>query len=562
MTKPVRMLEPERDGTPRSMWPARLIGAVYLAWAMIVMWHAPRVPYADGWRFLGHFASADFPRDIFMPDNGHFEVIPNIVRVIELHLFDADQSLQVWIGIILFLASLYIGWRCIRGAASPERRAAAILAMVLGFCWLGNARTLAHANESVHAYAVLFFLCSGIGFLARQSGPVGMRNASMAAVCGFCAAISFGSGIAVFSGFLVIAIARQAPARSITVLLFSATASYLLIRSAGAGAAPELDPLRQLDLALRWLSAPWLHAAGPVVDPAVSNRLASPIARGALIPVAERWEAAMGPAALARWPYVAISAIGISILATVTYRSIRRGGDGSARLLGLGMSWFALSVGMMVATVRTAYFDIHPDQLMAPRYLVWSSLFWSGLAITLVAGTQWPRRALLTSIVASVTLLPSQFWTSQLAGDIRVVAGQTATAAAVGVIEPDLLTGETVAGDLARALPPLRRLGAAVFAWPETGMLARVASQSVHDLAVADINVEPVANLLGPPGRRVRFIMSDPGAHRVLLIDDDGVVRGLAAPDAMRGAGAWIGWMRGQPATSRVRVSVLRPSVR
>src|SRR3546814_11047074 len=75
-----------------------------LAGVAAMWWLSPRVPYADAWRFLGHFLQAPFPYDILAPDNGHHDLLPNAVRVLELHAFAAQQWLQVVVGLALALA--------------------------------------------------------------------------------------------------------------------------------------------------------------------------------------------------------------------------------------------------------------------------------------------------------------------------------------------------------------------------------------------------------------------------------------------------------------------------
>src|SRR5690606_22595559 len=143
-------------------------------------------------------------------DNGHYEVLPNAVRVLEMHLFHADQGLQVAVGMALLLASLAVAWRLVRRLEPPRLRAAALLAFVIGLCWLGNVRTLAHGNETVHAYAVTLFLLLGIHLLTRRQRAPTAGDAATASLCGLLAALSFGSGIAVFAAFLAIALLRRA----------------------------------------------------------------------------------------------------------------------------------------------------------------------------------------------------------------------------------------------------------------------------------------------------------------------------------------------------------------
>ena len=55
-------------------------------------------------------------------------------------------------------------------------------------------------------------------------------------------------------------------------------AAFVLLRAAGAGAMPGWMPLRQIDLASRWLAGPWLYAAWPALDPAIAHLQAQGVA--------------------------------------------------------------------------------------------------------------------------------------------------------------------------------------------------------------------------------------------------------------------------------------------
>ena len=86
----------------------------------------------------------------------------------------------------------------------------------------------------------------------------------------------------------------------------------------------------------------------------------------------------------------------------------------------------------------------------------------------------------------------------------------------------------------------------AVFAWPQTRWLGqRPEADALRLLDARDVEVAVVHNRLetGARGRRVRFRLDDAPDKRVLLLDGDGIVRGLAMRDRERGR--WIGWMQG-----------------
>lgn len=539
------------------MGAAWALAGLYAAAALLVMWRAPRVPYADGWRFLGAFVRGRFPGNVFHADNGHYEVLPNAVRVLEMHLFQANQSLQVAVGIALLLASVGVGWRMLRRVPSPQARAAAGLALVIGLCWLGNVRTLGHANETVHAYAVTLFLMLGTWALVRRQPGPSAWDAVLASLCGLLAALSFGSGIAVFAGYLVVSLVRRARWQVAALLCGSSALVFLLLRAGGGGAGlPVLAPASQLDILVRWLAAPWLYAAWPAVDPAIAAQVPMPALQTLLGRVAAGWEALFGPVALSRWPHAVLSSGGVAALTWMSVACWRRPDDSPARLAGLALAWFALAVGAMVALVRAPYFDLHPNQVVATRYVVWSSLFWAGLGIALVAGAKCPSRALLSAVAMGLVLLPSQVWMAGLADRMNRAADQTALAAAVGVLDPELDMGETVPAELVAALPAVQQAGTAVFAWPEARMLGTALPGGAVAVPVQAMVIEPAANLLGEPGRRVRLRAGAADGRRLLLVDADGIVRGLAAPGATSPGEPWIGWMRGPGSGGPVRAAL------
>ncbi|WP_132986413.1 hypothetical protein [Luteimonas terricola] len=515
---------------------------LYAAAGVLAMWLlAPRVPYADGWRHLARFLGESFPRDVLVSDNGHHEVLPNIVRVLDLRLFDAGQGLQVLAGIVLALATLLVYWHLIRGFASAQARLAGLLAVVLGLFWLGNVRALGHGNESVHAYFVTLFLAIGLHALVRGRGLAG--GAGAAALCGLAATFSFGSGIACYAGFAAVLWLRRGGWRQWAVLSAGLLVSLLLLQlGGGSGDGARLAPLQQLPMLLAWLAGPLLYAAWPLLDPDVAAQLPAAAARVPAQALAEGYRSAFGPALAAPWPQALAGLLGLAWFGLLAGRAWRT--RSLAMYAGIGTACFAIAVGAMIVLVRLDYFQAHPGQLLAPRYVVWSSLFWAGLLLATAAGARHGRRALAGTVLVALLLLPSQAWMAVLGAKARTVAEQSAMAAAVGVVEPDLALGETVFDELARALPVAREAGVAVFAWPEARWLGRQLPADAPRLpAPGAQEVAVVANRLGADGRRLRLVTDAP-CRRLLLVDGDGTVSGLA----MRlrpGAQEWTGWMRG-----------------
>lgn len=529
---------------------ALAFAAVYTGLALLAMaLSSPRVPYADGWRYIGVLAEMPFLDAMFHSSNGHREVLPNLVRWLDLQWFDGAQWMPLLVGMLFLVATLVALWRPLAGL-SPPVRAGAFLAAVLALCWLGNARVLVHAQESVHAYLVTWALVVGAWVLSVR--PVdaadAWRRGLIAGACGLLATSSFGSGIASFGAFAVVLWMRRASWREASgVALFAAGAVVATLFAGLGGERIGLSPVVQADRLLRWLAAPSMYAAWPLFDPEIAARLPTSVLRAMVTPLAEALRVVFGPADLARWPHLAVGLAGTAWLLVASVRARRADASSPAVLTGLAVAWFGLGVGGLVSLARLAYFDEHPGQLMAMRYVAWSSLFWGGLAYAAAAGARDARwtRAL---VVVAVLLLPSQLWMWRFAERFHEVSLPVAAAAAAGVLDRTLPWGETVPGELADALPPLHARGRPLYGWRETAWIGRAAPAGWPVVAVEDASIVAIDNLVAPGARawRIGFAAPSDGRDRWLLQDTDGVVRGIAVREPLQPARA-IGWM---PATA------------
>lgn len=536
-----------------------LLAAAYAAVGIAVMLLAsPKVPYADPWRFLATFLELPFPQNVLATDNGHREVLPNLVRVAELHAFAANQWLQIGAGAALVAAAAVALLAACRGTG-PTVRAAAVAIACTGIYWLGNARKLAHGNESVHLGLVLLCLATGVRMLASPPGGPGRGRVAAASLLGILATLSFGSGIACFAAYAAVLGLQRAPLRDWLGLGGGgALAAVLLLLGGGAAVPFGLDPLAQGDLLLRWLGAPSVWALSPLLDPDHAARLPGELLRQMALAVAEPVHAACGPPLPARWPALGFGALGLAWLFGASWRLRRRGGTAPERV-ALGLAWFGAAVGLLVVTVRLQYFGLHPEQVTSQRYLPWSMVFWTGLLLgSVLRPGRSGRTAAAVAFAFAAVLAPSQVWTGRNAWKQLRTAELTALGAAVGVLDRDFPLVETMPADLLRAVPLLRRAGVAMFAWPETRALGTVPPpERLEPVAVHDVAVQSVQNLFaGPDGASVWFAAAQAGPTRLVLLDAAGTVRGLAwcPPFATQ----WQGWLRGLVEPAEMRAAVLR----
>ncbi len=531
------------------------VAATGLALMIVV---SPRVPYADQWGFYRLLIEEPFGRYLFMAENGHREVLPKLARMAELRWLDADQSLQIGFAVVFALATLgVLVHATARARLAPAARLAVLAIGVLGVFWTGNQRALAHPNDAIHAYLVTFFAFAGFVLVLRASGRDETRRAILAASCGLAATFSFGSGIAALPAMLFVLALRRAPWAAWWPLLAGLAIAFALYLTGAAEATTttlRFDPLAQLAIGLHWLAAPLVYVFWPLLDPAIAAQLPAGPTRAVATAVAEAWAGMFGPIDASRSPQIVVGATGLAWFLAACLRAWReREGDAPIARLALGITGFAACVGAIVALSRATYFVLLPDQIQAPRYLVWSSLFWAGLLMASLARSRVPARAIGVALAVLLVVAPSEAWMGRLALTMRSAADQVAIGATVGVLAEDEPLGENLIDQVRALVPVLRERGEMMFAWPEAAALGTVPAH-VSGVVVSDMRVEPVTNRFTGDGARVTLTVEDATAARLVVLDPDGRVQGLVVRDPLPGDDGYRGWVRGHPDMTSWRV--------
>jgi len=528
-----------------------LLTAAFAAAGLAAMFAlSPKVLYADPWRFIAHFLTTAWPWNVLEADNGHRELFPNLVRVLELEWLHANQWLQIAVGAALACTTgAVLAWGIRREPAGAAAKAAALFFAVAGIFWLGNERALAHGNESVHVYLVTLCLALGCWLLSDRSADTSPKRLVIVALLGTVATFSFGSGIACFAGYVMVLLLRRAPRSSVGAIVAGAVVAAALHLSLGntglgnAGGGPSLQLLPQL---LRWLSAPFVYAAWPLLDSGAAAQIPIASAREASLLMARGFEGLFGQVRIAVWPNALLAAGGIGWLLLSSRATWRQSAAWRMQRVALGMAWFALTVGVLVCVSRAGYFVQYPQQVVAPRYIPWSSLFWSSLAMATVL--RWrpskPTYGAMSALLVGLLLAPSQAWMAMLAYRTQTLAELNAIGAAVGVIDENAELGENVPSEIATALPLLQRSGTAMFAWPETRAMGESLPADAQAVVVEGLRLGPVANRLGPPGYAVVFELEASACPRLVLVGKAGKVVGMAVRSG-RGM-RWLGWARQQ----------------
>ncbi|GAA0713694.1 hypothetical protein [Dokdonella soli] len=532
-------------------------GAALWLWTSLIAIanFAFRYPAFDQFRLYRLYLGLPFPTNAIQLENGHRPILPALVRLAEIRWFDADQILQIVAGCsAALLALIAIVVTIAREKTIPATtRAGACLLAVIALFWLGNARMLMHGNELVHTYFVVLFTALAVLAVhaARLRSPVFWMG--LAGLCCFAATFSFGTGMASFGAVLLLGVILRLRLRDLAIpvgLLVVALTIYLLGLPGNDGVRGTLllDPIGNLAVLTRWLSAPWMRTWLGHTDPSIEPWLQSSLLSSTLgqpLVISARWLASPFGEGGAMLESVVIGGIGVCALLVASVHAWRRGKSLSAtRVLAFGLSAFGIGVAVIVCFARLHAFGTSPSQVFADRYLPWSCLFWLGLALYAIAG-RGPRPVWRTAGVAcavvltALAALPSHRalagWSAAVSRHIQ----QSAVAAQLGIWDAARLDYEPAAtnDDIRTSLDLLKQRHLSMFAEPAFNLVEHgwhAPAQMPAPLARAYAHV--MREFDDPQGHRrvadfegwmprVRGVPSEPV---LVVVDAQGAMRGLA----------------------------------
>jgi len=548
----------------------------------VVLRFAPHALYADQWREYLTYLSAPFPQNIWLPDNGHRSVLPNLVAWIEIQWFGGNQWLQIAVGILCGLgASAIAAWTCLRDRDVPAlHRAAAVFLCFFAIFWLANVRTLFHSTELIHTKLPMVCLVFALALCihATRSSTRSLLPLIVALALGFAATFSFGYGLSVFVGAFAVLVARKASRRLFIVCaggLLLAAALYLgSPGSSGVTASMGFAPLDNLLVGARWLGAPFVTLFAYLWNPDAVGLVRVGLAHDFVSGIASAAASHGIDLHVSVMPQALFGSLGMLALVLASLRRLRaRDASPPMEAMGLGIAWFSLGAAGIISVSRLGYFQIHPDQIYADRYLCWPCLFWLGLALVGLSrasstsqtlGNSVRRRNWIAMSILAFTLpLPLLAWPTQLGGSIyaALVRGHVdnmATGSIVGVFDRNQGLGETLSEEYVRGTPIFARRRIAQFADSVVDLIGTTLPPEKKTIDDAAIETQPVVdNLLGEPGTAVvlRTTQALP-EDRFLLIDGDRRIVGFVVRDARVQPAGYSGYARGARESGELKASL------
>ncbi len=406
--------------------------------------------YSDQFRQYRNIREAGMPFALFLPDNGHRQVLSNLLRWADMRAGLANQQALLWAGM---LAMLLVWWRLLVLAWGERKRAPALagaLALIVSvfLFWAGSARVQYHGNEALQVHLVLLLMLIATTAIAAEQRSA-WRAWALALGCAVLAMMSFATGVAVFAGLLALGVVLRRPWRQVLAAAGVSVAcllAYTFVLPGGDGVRNTISfqPLALLETAAVWIGAfptsSWLalpvegaFGAGPerVVETGLIGTWMSGSA--AILRESFGWHSQLQAAEVAGF-------VGFGLLALFALRCWRAPQQaGPAERAGLGIALFAAALSALVAVGRLEYFRAHPEQMLADRFALYSALFWCALLVCAVARLKHGRSALAACLIAALALiwiLPTQqiggIWASHSA---RVMEARAAQAQS-GVLLP------------------------------------------------------------------------------------------------------------------------------
>jgi hypothetical protein len=359
------------------------------------------VTMQDQWVIYEFLLDRSWLDSVLVKMNGHSLFFPNLLRLADVYLFHGNQEFLFCVGMALLFCTtallLISFWR--DRNIGLTAKLTATLVVIVGNFWMGRASIITSGgflceNSLGIAGALLaFFWLPEITI----DSPRLCKAWFIIVASGFVASFSIGNGLAVWPTLLVLGWSLRLPARSMAILL-AAGALAITIYLSLPGQSDDMSSQALLLLSAgskgllqlcRLLGAPFLYAEAAWSSRSLSDELSA----NSILSLT-------------------CGVTGLLFAALIAIKIIRRpAGQSKFETISIGLVVFNLAAIAIIVVGRVSYFQALPAQVSAPRYLFWSSLFWTGLFLVLVEWTQskaWLRWLLLLGALgATIGAIPS-----------------------------------------------------------------------------------------------------------------------------------------------------------
>jgi hypothetical protein len=392
---------------------AALAAIVFFVSGVVYLWfgHWP-VTHLDYWGFYEIYLKHTWFQSVFSKNAEHFMLFPTLLFLADLQFFHGDQELLFLAGLVFLMTTaallLIPVWR--DQTISLTAKIMATLAITLGNFWMARSPITASGGFNCICSLLMASVALAFLFLPRMnSGLSGSSLATLTVVCAsFVSSFSFGLGLAIWPTLLFLMWCLRLPKRSLLVVGIGAIAAVIIYQAMPhlndytalkARDAPGLELVGQL---CRLIGGPFLYGASAWQRGFLSTEAAQSS-------ILSLWCGAVG--------------LGLAIFA-MNVALFRR--DLSEGLRFTGIALVAFNIVVMTIITAGNYFRGLELGFIAPRYLFWSTLFWTGLLLVAIASAdfrQWLRWPVwLVALALPVAVFPMHYTSGLKARWVRTKA--------------------------------------------------------------------------------------------------------------------------------------------
>lgn len=403
---------------------AILIGGVFLLSGVVYL-YLGRVTWLLGGDFWSVYAFSwnhTWFQSALFKQAGHITFFPNLIGLANLRFFHGNVQILFFVGLgLLFITvSLLLIpiWR--DKTISLTAKTLSTLVVVTGNFWMGRASIT--ANGEFNCENSLAMSGAALAFLLIARTRCSWTTTAIVVCAGFVASFSFGGGLAIWPTLLVLAWCLRLSWRTIVLLGISALAVALVYQMVPvlpfswpkASAVSFGNPISALTNFCRLVGSPVLYTIA-------AWRTAKPLADLEQSFAIALWTGSAG-----------LVLAGIFVIHRMLRRDLKSGLESTS----LSLSIFNLFALTLIAVGRLKSFDLEP---FAPRYLFWSSLFWTSLILLAIERAEhlqrrrWP--VLLLPFAVAIFALPAHYQAWFWCKNVQIMYDKDASAVINGAFE-------------------------------------------------------------------------------------------------------------------------------
>ena len=357
-----------------------------------------KVTHTDYWAIYDICLNHTWLESALLKFNNHSLFFPSFLWLANLRFFHGDQQPLFFAGLTLLsitaLLLLIPVWR--DKTVSMTAKIMATLVVIVGNFWMGRATIIASGgynciNSSVMVATALAFLLLP---MMSDNAPRVLPTALIVISAGFVASFSFATGLAIWPTVLCLGWCLRLPRYSVLLLaLAGITAAVLFV----------LLPPHGLNLQPAYWSLPSVAYTTVIW---LCRLIGSPFSYAVFAWGPDKfYRHLIESSGLALWSgAIGLALAALAVLPQIIRRNIQKS---TLQFTGLALVIFNIFALLLVTAGRSAR---EPFSLsVAPRYLFWSTLFWTGLFLVAIQRAE-SRRWLRWPIYLAALALPVLFF--------------------------------------------------------------------------------------------------------------------------------------------------------